>query len=69
MLLDYLMKCNKALADKAEKYRKQYEETECEIGEIEGKWKRKLYNARNFNKKEIFSSHNRSVTMIQKALS
>ena len=67
-LVDHLVKTNRTLADRANFYRKRYEESEHEIGEQGIECDQKIQRIRGFYQKFLLSG-NRSGEMVKMALS
>ena len=66
-LVDFLMKCNRTLADKAHLYQAKYEKAESELWEQDLECKKKLQRVIGFYKK-IINSESRSAVMLKKAI-
>lgn len=63
----HLRRCNRDLASKADMYRKWFENSEAEIGELSVEHHRKLKRVRSFHQEKILNSNSRAATMLKKA--
>lgn len=66
--LEHLGKCNRALAGKADMYRRGFEKLEDEIDELTIEHQKELKHVRNFYQQKILNSNSRAATMLKKAL-
>ncbi len=66
-LVEHLKTCNEQLADKAEQYRRKYENKECELYQVEPECEKKIKRVRHFYRDMIYLSNNRSAIMLKKA--
>ena len=67
-LMEYLRKSNRQLCDKADYYRRQYENVLEEIGETKIKANKQIARIRDFYRNMIFLSNSRSAVMYKKAI-